>query len=77
MYRKDGRTYVKVDVLGTNGYSFMVTTTFEEIDEMDILDMCSDLDLFENVDDVKCSTIDTLIYEHDVKAFDTITYNLD
>ena len=77
MYRKDGLTYVMVNVLGANGYSFMVTTKFEDIDEMDILDACSDLDLFQDVDDIKCATIETMVSEHDVKFFEGITYNID
>ena len=77
MYKKDGLTYIMVNVLGHNGYSFMVTTKYNDMNESDILDSCADKDLFQDASDIENAEIETMVDEHDVKFFEGITYNID
>lgn len=52
---KLSENFYLVNVPGKHGYSFMVKTTLE--DEFDILEKCSELDLFNDEDDVTYASV--------------------
>ena len=77
MYRKDGLTYVMINVFGKDGYSFMVTTSNENVFEDDVLNACQEKNLFSDVEDIYLATIETMVDEKDVEFFNNCTYNID
>lgn len=78
MYRKDGLTYVMVNVFGSkHGYSFMVTTNDEHILEDNVLNSCQEKGLFSDADDIHLASIETIVNENDVQFFSNATYNID
>ena len=64
----ENKFYYKVDVLGKNGYSFMLSSN-EELTEDDVFDVALENNLFEDDKDVGIAIIDDLVTEYDIKAF--------
>lgn len=60
--------YYKVDVLGRNGYSFMLSSN-EELTEDDVFDVALENNLFEDDKDVGIAIVDDLVSDYDIKAF--------
>ena len=60
--------YYKVDVLGKNGYSFMLSSN-EELTEDDVFDVALENNLFEDDKDVGIAIVDDLVSDYDIKAF--------
>ena len=60
--------YYKVDVMGKNGYSFMVQST-EELDELDVIHKAYLSDLFNDAIDLNYAMVDDLVDETDVEHF--------
>jgi hypothetical protein len=75
--KKDGLNYLMVNVIGTNGYSFMVTTKYDDTDDLDVLDSCFYKGLFQDSHDIKSAVVERMVDEHDLKFFEGITYNID
>lgn len=73
----DGLNYFMVNVPGKYGYSFMVTTKYANMSEQEILNACLANDLFEQETDVEIASIDTEVYEDDIRHFKDCTYNID
>lgn len=69
--------YIMVNVIGNDGYSFMVTTKEEIIIESNILDACATKALFYDVYDIHRATIETEVTDKDIKFFSKCTYNID
>lgn len=60
--------YYKVDVLGKNGYSFMLSSN-EELTEDDVFDVALENNLFEDEKDADIAIVDDLVTKYDIKAF--------
>ena len=60
--------YYKVDVSGKNGYSFMISTT-QELMEDEVISVSQDYDLFIDEEDVNYAVVDDLVTDYDIKAF--------
>lgn len=60
--------YYKVDVLGKNGYSFMLSSN-EELTEDDVFNIALENNLFEDEKDADIAIIDDLVTKYDIKAF--------
>lgn len=69
-FRFPGNFYL-VNVPGKNGYSFMVKTTME--DESDILEKCSELDLFNDEEDAAYASVSEAD-EYDQEHFKEFNY---
>lgn len=76
-YCNNKLSYIIVNVFGKDGYSFMVTTSEPIIIEDNILNACQEKNLFEDEDDIFCSTIETMVDEKDIEFFKNCTYNID
>ena len=72
---KTNLNYFMVNVLGH--YSFMVTTTDNNISNEDIIDRCVERDLFEENEDSKNCYIDNCITDRDKEFFEHCTFNID
>lgn len=59
--------YYKLDVIGGNGYSFMVCTN--EGNENAIIDLAVENGLFQDADDADRCIIDTLVDDSDIRHF--------
>lgn len=65
--------YYKIDVISnSHGYSFMVRST-SELSDSEAIDRAKAADCFEDDEDIDSAVVDTLIDEHDIKAFETST----
>lgn len=73
----DGLNYIMVNVSGKYGYSFMVTTKYDNMSEQEILNACLINDLFQEETDAEIASIDTDVYEDDIRHFKNCTYNID
>jgi len=73
----DCLNYIMVNVPGKYGYSFMVTTKYANMSEQEILNACLANDLFEQETDVEIASIDTDVYEDDIRHFKDCTHNID
>lgn len=60
--------YYKVDVIGQNGYSFMLSSN-EELTEYDVFNIALENNLFEDEKDAKIAIIDDLVTKYDIRAF--------
>ena len=69
--------YFMVNVSGRNGYSFMVTTTDNNIDDSEVISRCQDKELFYNTEDAYYAEVDDLVTDYDKKAFEHATYDID
>lgn len=72
----NGKHYYKIDVLGHNGYSFMVVSN-EEVDELDVLYKAYQNGYFNDATDLKYAYIDDLVSEYDIENFKSCTHNID
>lgn len=61
------KNYFKLDIIGSNGYSFMVCTT--ETNEDAVLDLAVENNLFANADDRDRCIIDILVDNNDIQRF--------
>jgi hypothetical protein len=76
--KKDGLNYFLVNVITRkNGYSFMVTSQYDNLTDEEIIDLCVKKDLFAEKEDYEFAEIDTLIDEYDINAFEEFTYSID
>lgn len=60
--------YYKVDVSGKNGYSFMISTT-QELMEDEVIRVSQDYELFLDEEDINYAVVDDLVTDYDIKAF--------
>lgn len=67
--------YYKIDVMGRNGYSFMVKSN-EELNENEIISRCLDNDYFNDNLDADYAVIDDLISQYDIDNFSSCTFNI-
>ena len=76
--KKNGLNYFLVNVITRkNGYSFMVTSQYDNLTDDEIITLCSEKDLFAEKEDNEFAEIDTLIDEYDINAFEEFTYSID
>lgn len=68
MAEYNGRHYYKIDVMGRNGYSFMISTPNELPDEYDAVDIACVLDVL-YVDDARYAVVDDLVSVYDIEHF--------
>lgn len=59
--------YFKIDVIGSDGYSFMVCT--DESNEDTIIDLAAENNLFQDADDADRCIVDSLVDEQDIEHF--------
>lgn len=59
--------YFKIDVIGSDGYSFMVCT--DENNEDAIIDLAAENGLFQDADDADRCMVDSLVDEQDIEHF--------
>lgn len=71
-----GKHYYKVDVLGRNGYSFMVVSN-DELDEYDVLNKSYLKGLFDDENDANYAVVDDLVSEYDIENFKDCTHSID
>ena len=64
----ENKFYYKVDVCGKNGYSFMISTT-QELMEDEVISVSQDYELFLDEEDVNYAVVDDLVTDYDIKAF--------
>lgn len=69
MAEYNGRHYYKIDVMGRNGYSFMVSTPNELDYEDDAVHIALDLGCFECDKDASYAVVDDLVSVHDIEHF--------
>lgn len=69
MAEYNGRHYYKIDVMGRNGYSFMISTPNELPYEDDAVDIAWELGAFESKDDARYAVVDDLVSVHDIEHF--------
>lgn len=67
--------YYKIDVMGQNGYSFMVKSN-EELNEYEIINRCLANDYFDDRHDANYAVIDDLISQYDIDSFSSCTFNI-
>ena len=67
--------YYKIDVMGRNGYSFMVKSN-EELNEYEIINRCLDNGYFDDSLDADYAVIDDLISQYDIDNFSNCTFNI-
>lgn len=63
-----GKHYYKIDVMGANGYSFMVCSA-DELDEGEVVNRSLDAGFFDDSTDADYSVVDDFISEHDILHF--------
>ena len=66
--------YYKIDVMGRNGYSFMVKSN-EELNEDEIISRCLKNGYFDDRIDANYAVIDDLISQYDIDNF-SCTFNI-
>jgi hypothetical protein len=69
MAQFNNRHYYKIDVMGRDGYSFMISTLNPLEYEDEAIDIAWDLGCFNDKDDVNYAIVDDLVGEHDIKHF--------
>ena len=73
---KDGNYFYKVDVMGRNGYSFMVVSN-DALDEGDVIDKVLAKGLFDDETDADYAVVDDLVSEYDIENFKDCTHRVD
>ena len=73
---KDGNYFYKVDVMGRNGYSFMVVSN-DALDEGDVIDKALAKGLFDDETDADYAVVDDLVSEYDIENFKDCTHRVD
>lgn len=61
--------YYKIDVMGKNGYSFMIETDEELRYDEDAIDLALEHHLFQESEDADYAEVDSLVTEYDVNHF--------
>ena len=61
--------YYKIDVIGKNGYSFMVETDEELRYDEDAIDLAVEHHLFQDSEDADYAVVDDLVTERDIEEF--------
>lgn len=61
--------YYKIDVMGKNGYSFMVETDEELRYDENAIDLALEHNLFQDSEDADYAIVDDLVSERDIKHF--------
>ena len=61
--------YYKIDVMGKNGYSFMVETDEELPYDEDAIDLAVEHNLFQDSEDADYAVVDDLVTERDIEEF--------
>ena len=69
MAKYNNRHYYKIDVMGKNGYSFMISTLNPLKYDDEAIDIAWDLGCFNDKDDVDYAVVDDLVGEDDIKHF--------
>ena len=69
MAEYNGRHYYKIDVMGRNGYSFMISTPNELPNENDAVDVACVLEAFYDDDDARYAVVYDLVSVHDIEHF--------
>ena len=68
--KHNGFYYYKIDVMGRNGYSFMVKSKTELGDMYDAIDIASRNELFSDEYDADYAEVDDLVSEDDINNFE-------
>lgn len=61
--------YYKIDVMGKNGYSFMVETDEELRYDEDAIDLAVEHHLFQDSEDADYAEVDSLVTEQEIEIF--------
>ena len=61
--------FYKIDIMGSEGYSFMIETDVELRFENDIIDLALDNNLFLDEEDANYAVVDDLVNEYDINHF--------
>lgn len=61
--------YYKIDVMGKNGYSFMVETDEELRYDEDAIDLAVEHHLFQDSEDADYAVVDDLVTEREIELF--------
>lgn len=61
--------YYKIDVMGKNGYSFMVETDEELPYDEDAIDLAVEHNLFQDSEDADYAVVDDLVTEQEIEQF--------
>jgi len=61
--------YYKIDVMGKNGYSFMVETDEELRYDEDAIDLAVEHHLFQDSEDADYAVVDDLVMEREIEEF--------
>ena len=72
----NGKHYYKIDIMGRNGYSFMVVSN-DELDEVDVLNKSYIKGLFDDDKDANYAVVDDLVSEYDIENFKDCTHSID
>lgn len=67
----ENRFYYKIDVMGRNGYSFMISTDVELSDPNYAIDIALDYNLFEDNEDANYAEVDDLVSQYDITHFES------
>lgn len=69
MAQFNNKHYYKIDVMGKDGYSFMISTLNPLKYDEEAIDIAWDLGCFNDKDDVDYAIVDDLVGEADIKHF--------
>ena len=72
----NGKHYYKIDIMGRNGYSFMVVSN-DELDELDVLHKAYLNGCFDDATDLNYAVVDDLVSEYDIENFKSCTHSID
>ena len=72
----NGKHYYKIDIMGRNGYSFMVVSN-DELDEIDVLHKAYLNGCFDDATDLNYAVVDDLVSEYDIENFKSCTHSID
>jgi hypothetical protein len=72
---QNNKIYYKIDVMGRNGYSFMVSSN-DVLDEGEVLDKALAKGLFQDEIDADYATVDDLVTDHEIEVFKSCTYEI-
>lgn len=61
--------FYKIDIMGSEGYSFMIETDVELRFENDIIDLALNNNLFLDEEDANYAVVDDLVTEYDINHF--------
>ena len=70
--KKNNYFYYKIDVKGSDGYSFMVRST-DDLSDTDVISRANAANCFDDEDDRERATVERQLDDSDIKAFDDCT----